>query len=245
MVYKNNFLKRVIFRIDFDRAELGKLKDFLGKIEKTFPIVEEKKGEEGIINFNFKTKELQQESGSLITWNIYNKSKTVKIQIQPKFLTIEHLKYQDSSELLSNVSIAADFIKTFGIKTINRLGLRYINEIKLENKDLLEWTPYINKNLLSSIAFSQEIEKTISRTMGMIVFKEDFGNINFNYGLWSSTYPGAISEKVFILDFDAYSKFPLDTEEINLPEMVKEYNKGIEALFEFSIEIGLRKILNK
>lgn len=245
MVYKNNFLKRVIFRIDFDRAELGKLKDFLGKIEKTFPIVEEKKGEEGIINFNFKTKELQQESSSLITWNIYNKSKTVKIQIQPKFLTIEHLKYQDSSELLSNVSIAADFIKTFGIKTINRLGLRYINEIKLENKDLLEWAPYINKNLLSSIAFSQEIEKTISRTMGMIVFKEDFGNINFNYGLWNSTYPGAISEKVFILDFDAYSKFPLDTEEINLPEMVKEYNKGIEALFEFSIEVGLRKILNK
>jgi uncharacterized protein (TIGR04255 family) len=246
MIYKNNFLKMVIFRIDFDKAELGKLKDFAEKINKSFPIIEEKKGEEGIINFNFKTKELQQETSSLTTWNLYNSTKTTKIQIQPRFLTIEQSVYKESSELMSNVDIVVDFIKDFRIQTVNRLGLRYINEIKIEDKkDLLDWVLYINKGLLGSIDFSQKNKKTIARAMGMIVFKEDFGNINFNYGLWNSAYPNAISEKVFILDIDAYSKFPLDTEGIKLSEIVKEYNKGIEAVFESSIEDGLRKVLNK
>lgn len=246
MKYKTNFLSKVIFRIDFDKAELGKLKGFAKDIENDFPIIEEQKGESGVINFNFKTKELQQETSSLTTWNLYNKDRTIKIQTQPHFLIIEFFKYSDSTELTPNMGFVSKFIKAFGIKTINRLGLRYINEIKIEDKkELLDWTPYINSALLGSIDFSQKNKKAIARSMGGIVFKEDFGNINFNYGLWNSAYPNVISEKMFVLDIDAYSKFPIDTDGLNLIELVKEYNKAIESVFESSIEDGLREVLNK
>lgn len=245
-VYKKNFLSKVIFRIDFDKVELGKLGGFTKDVEKNFPINEEKKGESGQINFNFKTKELQQEISPLITWNLYNKERTIKIQIQPNFLTIEFFKYKDSSDLKPNMEIVSKFLSTFGIKTINRLGLRYINEIKIEDKkDLLDWTLYINNELLGSINFSQKNKKAIARAMTGIVFKENFGNINFNYGLWNSAYPNIISEKIFILDIDAYSKFPIDSEDLNLDELVKEYNKAIENVFESSIKDGLREVLNK
>lgn len=245
MIYKKNFLKKVIFRIDFDKVELGKLKSYLEKISKAFPVIEEEKSEEGVINFDLKTKELKQESTSLISWNIYNKQKTIKIKIHPSFLTIEYFNYKDSSELLANISIAANFLKEFEIKTIKRLGLRYINEIKVEIKDPLDWSTYINDKLLGSIDFIKDNQKKIARAMGFIVFKEDFGDINFNYGLWNSAYPNEISEGIFILDFDGHSKFPLDTEGIDLDSLVKEYNKAIEDLFENSIKEGLRNILNK
>lgn len=246
MKYKTNFLSKVIFRIDFDKAELGKLGSFAKDIEKDFPIIEEQKGESGVINFNFKTKEYKQEVSPLITWNLFNKDRTIKLQTQPTFLIIEFFKYKDSSELTPNMEIVSKFIKSFNIKTINRLGLRYINEIKIDDKkDLLDWSSYINGDLLGSISYSQKNKKALARAMGGVVFKEDFGNINFNYGLWNSAYPNIVTEKIFVLDIDAYSKFPIDTDGLNLEELVKEYNKAIENIFESSIEDGLREVLNK
>jgi uncharacterized protein (TIGR04255 family) len=245
MVYKKNFLEKVIFRVDFDKAELGKLKDFLAKIKKEFPITEEKKGEEGEIKFNLKTKELKQTSSSIKTWSIYNKDKTIKFEIHPNFLAIEYFKYKNSSELLSNVNIVTEFLKDFEIKTINRLGLRYINRIEIKDKNVLDWTKYIDEKLLGSIEFSFKNKKSISRAMGFLVFKENFGDINFNFGLWNSDYPNVLSERIFILDFDAYSRFPLDTEGIDLLAIVEEYKKKIKELFEISIKVDLRNILNK
>ena len=243
--YKKNFLKKVIFRIDFDQAEFSQLKDFLEKIKKEFPINKEGKGEEGMINFDFRTKELKQTSNSVVVWDFYNKDKTKKIKIHPKFLFVEYSKYKDSKELLKDMNIVSSFMKIFKVKTINRMGLRYINEIKLENKDFLSWNKYINDKLLCSLNFVASNKKTIARNMGQIVFKEKFGDINFNYGLWNANYPNEINEKIFILDFDGYSKFPLDADETNIVELIKEYNQKIENLFESIIKEDLRKILNK
>lgn len=241
MMYKKNFLEKVVFRIDFDKVELGKLKNFLAKISSDFPILEEKKGAEGVINFNFKTKEVKQESNALVTWNVLNKEKTIKIQIRPVFLTIEYFQYKDKKDLLSNVQIVSDFLKEFGIKTINRLGLRYINTIKDVGGELLDWKPYIEEDLLRSIAFAKKNEQVLARSMGSMVLKKDFGNVSFNYGIWNSSYPNVISEKVFILDFDSFSKFPLDTEGINLGEIVEEYSNEISSLFELAITDKLRE----
>lgn len=245
MIYKKNFLKKVIFRIDFDKIKLGRLETFLEKIKKDFPIVEKERGEEGVVNINLKTKEFDQASSPITSWNIYNKSKSVKIKVHPKFLTIEYFKYKSSIELLANIEIVLDFLKTFDIATINRMGLRYINEIKVKNENPLDWKKYINDRLLGSINFTLENNKTIARAISYIIFKEEFGDINFHYGLWNSSYPNPISERVFILDFDAHSKFPLEVEGIDLANQVTEYNQKIEALFEKSIKAGLRTILNK
>ena len=243
--YKKDFLTKVIFRIDFDQVKLSQLEDFSEKIKKDFPINKEGKGEEGMINFDFKTKELKQTSSSVVVWDFYNKDKTKKIKIHPNFLFVEYSKYKDSKELLKDIDIVSSFIKIFKIKTINRMGLRYINEIKLKNKDFLNWNKYIDNKLLGSLDFATSNKKAIARAMGQIVFKENFGDINFRYGLWNANYPNEINEKVFILDFDGYSKFPLDTDETNIIKLVEEYNQKIEDLFESVIKEDLSKILNK
>ncbi|MDP2918129.1 MAG: TIGR04255 family protein [bacterium] len=241
--YKKNFLTKVIFRIDFEQAKISQLKSFLEKFKKEFPISEEERGEEGMINFDFATKEIKQASSPIISWNYFNKNRTKKIKIYPRFLFIEYLKYKNSTELLKDINLVSSFIKNFEIKTINRLGIRYINEIKLEDKNFLNWNNYISDHLLGLLNFAIDKKKSVARAMGQVEFKEENSNINFNFGMWNSNYPNEVNEKIFILDFDCYSKFPLDTESLNLSNVVKDYNQNIEDLFESSIKEDLRKIL--
>ena len=107
----------------------------------------------------------------------------------------------------------------------------------------MNWNNYINDLLIGSLKFAIDKKKSIARAMGQIVFKEENSNINFNYGIWNSNYPNEVNEKIFVLDYDGYSKFPLDVESLNLSDIVKEHNKKIEDLFENSIKEGLRKVL--
>jgi len=243
--YKKNFLTEVIFRIDFDQVKLGQLKKFAEKIKSRFPISEEKRGEEGFVNLNLATKDFNHSANPLTFWEFHNKTRTKTIKIHPTSLSIEYTKYKNSPELLKDIEFVPTFVKDFKVKTINRLGLRYVNQIKLLNKDFLDWNTYINDSLLGSLDFAKEQEKSISRSMGQMVFKKEDTNINFGYGLWNSNFPNEINEKIFILDFDEYSKFPLDTNEMNLTEEIKSYNKSIEELFESVIKEDLRKILKK
>ncbi len=243
MIYKKNFLKKVICRIDFDQIVLNKVQDFHKKINKFFPIVEEEKGEEGMINFDMKTKEVKQITNQIVTWNFYNKSRNKKIKIHPTFLYLEYDSYKDSKELIKDIDSILIFVKEFEIKTINRMGLRYINEIPNNDQDILNWGRYINDDIIGSLKFIKDNSKTISRSMGQIVIKEDFGDINLSFGLWNSNFPNEISEKLFVLDFDAYSKYPLGLGDSDIKEIIKGYNQKIETLFESLIKEELRKIM--
>lgn len=243
--YKRNFLAKVIFRIDFDQITLNQLEMFSEKIKDVFPITEEKKGEEGKVEFNVKTKEFKQTSNPVTTWFFYNEKKTKKIALNSNFLFIEYDKYKNSAELLKDIGFIQSFIEDFNIKTINRMGLRYVNEIKLENKDFLNWNKYINEELIGTLNFATNNKKVLARAMGQMILKEKSSNISFNYGLWNSNFPSEINEKIFVLDFDSYSKFPLDAEGLNLVDLIGKYNQEIQNLFESVIKSELRKILSK
>ena len=243
--YKKNFLTKVVFRIDFNQIKLGQLKYFSEKIEKRFPINEEEKGEEGVIDFDFKTKKVKQISSPVSTWVFYNKTRIKKIKVHPRFLLLEYNKYKDSTELLKDIKYIENFIHDFKIKTINKMGLRYVNEIELSGHDFLSWKKYINNKLIGSLSFATNNKKKLARFMSLIILKEEFGDINFNYGLWNSNYPNEINERKFILDFDGRSRFPLDVDNLKLGDLVKEYNEQIENLFEDVIKEDLRKILRK
>lgn len=242
--YKTNFLSNVIFRIDFDQVEFGKLEEFTNKIKADFPILEIEAGEEGLLSFDFASKEMKQNLTPIKVWTLYDGEKKKKIKIHPRYFIIEYGKYNNSQELLSDVKIGAEFIKEFGVRTINRAGLRYINEINVDDKEFLKWDDYIDEDLIGSLKFIEKNSKKAARSMTNIVVKENFGDINVNYGLWNSNFPNEINEKIFILDFDGYSKFPLDAESLDVEKLVKEYNQSIEDLFELIIKDGLRGILN-
>lgn len=246
-VYKKNFLSRVVFRLDFDEIELGRLENFVKKIKKNFPLVEQKEHQESSMILDTKTGAWEHSQKKKIIWQISDKDRNKQVEIDTNYIAITYTKYKDSKALLKDIKeVFDDFLKTFDVKTVKRVGLRYVNEIALPSeKKPLDWKKYISTNLIAGIEFVKSASLKTSRTLGQIILREEDAYITFNYGLINKDYPNEIVKKEFLLDYDCVSKFPIVANEFDVVEVVRKYNKYIENLFELSIISGLRTILKK
>ncbi len=242
--YKRNYLSSVIFRLDFFQdIAIGELREYSKKIKSILPIREEKEGVSGMINLDFTSGDVRQASRKISTWLFSNKNKNKKLEVGLNYIYLEYTNhsYKNSLELLSDINaLIFPFLESYEIGTARRVGLRYTNEINLNEKNPLDWSKYINKKLIGGLDFGS---KKIARSMGQVILKEENGDLVFNFGMWNKDYPNQILNKEFILDFDCYSNLGISRDKII--ERVKEYNNIIEGLFEDSITDNFRKILNK
>lgn len=245
--YKNNFLKEVIFRLDFSEdIQLNFVDEFFNKTKLSFPLFEQKDGREAYINIDVKNESINPKFKKTVLWLFHNKMKSKFLEITSKHLVLHYKKYKNYKELQKNIeSIVLTFIKAYNIKVVKRIGLRYKNEIKLPENNYLNWKNYINNNFLGTLEFSDKNKKTVARLLTLLVLKEKEANINFQFGIPNKNYPNAVNSKEFILDFDCYSNIPLNIEETNLIEKVNLYHEYIEELFELSITKKFRDLLNK
>lgn len=242
--YKNNFLSKVALRLDFSEpVAIGSLNNFYEEIKDNFSIKEEKEGITGLVQLNFNSGEVKNETEKIASWLFSNEEKTKRIEINTRFIYLEYDKYSDKTELFGDVkNVVQKFISKNKIKTFNRVGLRFINEIKLSESGQLEWSKYINDDLISVLTFVKNNKKRIARAMSSVVFKEDKGDINFNFGIWNGEYPNEVNRKEFVLDYDCYSKLGVTDEELS--ERIESFHGYIENLFEASIKDGFRTLLN-
>lgn len=247
MKYKRNFLKEVIFRIDFIspiQITQLQLKDFTYRVGDVFLPFRKEEAEEARIDIDGDTKEIKHSIQKITSWVLKNESKTKTITFSNGSFFIHYETYSDSKELLGDVeNVVKVFIEIFEVKELKRLGLRYCNEISLNEKDVLNWNKYINNDLLGALNVAIGKSKVVARAMNLLVFKEEQAVVNFNYGIWNKNFPDEINEKTFLLDYDCYSPLPLNTEEFDIVQKTKTFNKHIESLFEFSITSGYRKLL--
>jgi uncharacterized protein (TIGR04255 family) len=246
-VYQKNFLKGVLFRLDFPKINLNFLEDFYAEIKILFPFQSRREG----INLLFpKVKENKIDRDDIQTsiWVFENFDKTKKIHISTNSILIEYNKYTNKLELLKDTEdLLGKFLKYSKIETINRVGLRYINEINLnEIKDDFSWDKYISLELLGSLNFAKkDKEAKLAQAINKVVLKEGVADVSFTYGIFNSDFPNESIRREFALDYDCYSRFPINPQDTNIVEIVKTYNSYIEKLFELSITDSLRKIMSK
>ncbi len=239
--YKRNFLSRVIFRLDFlESIPIGNLKEFSEEIKDYFYNKKENRGLTSIFNDNNESRQHHQEISS---WIFNGRENKKDLAVSMKFLYIDYKNYKNSEELFGDIEkVVNKFINRYGIEIIGRIGLRYLNEIKIEEKNQLDWTKYLNKNLISGLEFIKDNKKIVSRAMNHLAIKEELGDINFQYGIWNNDFPNEINRKEFILDFDCFNTSGIESED--LLEVAKKYNQYIGDLFEASITNDFRKLLN-
>lgn len=245
--YKSNFLKKVILRLDFEKIELGSLEEFYDKdLKKMFPKKDIKKGQEGTVKLDFSSGDVSQIKNEFNVFSFQSKDNKKRFEVSEKHAFIEYDKYSSSDELFKDAKkIVERFINILKVKTINRLGLRFINEINLKQKNPLNWESYMNINLLGGINFVDHKKEKISRSMSQLVFKNDKGDLTFNYGIFNKEFPNEVVTKEFILDFDCYSLLPFETTDEEIMDRIEKYHSYIEDLFEKCIKDDFRKILNK
>lgn len=244
-VNKKNFITNVIFKVDFPKIlNLTEQKPPIklqNIINEKFPGLEVKK----IPHIDaqiMKDSNLDIKGTTKILWIFSNREKTKKVEINQEFFTIEYVKYNNFTEFFQTIKfIFKEFINLYNIKIINKLGLRYINQIKLETGNPLDWDNFINQNLFSvSKNFVKENNRSnISRSMHLLEINEEEYKLRFQFGMHNSEYPNPINRKEFILDYDCISKEEMETGEVL--NKVKMFNKIIYEWFESSIMNGLRQ----
>ena len=241
--YRKPFLNQVIVRIDFPAPINGLSRALSENISKAllplFPIAEPKK---------FIAKELQvtkRETKEKVmegtNWLFHSIDKGKTLTIEPNNINISYKKY-GSFEVLKNdlvIVLEAMFNKYPDLQG-SRLGLRYINKIELTEANLLDWSDYLDKRLLTMLSIPEDPAK-ISRAFNTIVLNYGDMMIQFQYGMHNPDFPVPIRKKIFILDYDAYYQGPQNLEEIK--QSIDKFHEEIEALFEANITDKLRGLM--
>lgn len=243
--YRKNFLSDVIFRVDFPLIlEISKETPdkFQSEIATEFPILEPVKQ----YGFQIETKEDSSTPTPLnITiWRFKNKTGDFFIELNGNSLVVNAKKYTDYTSFKERVSrILKVFYKIYPSTVVQRLGLRYINQIEiLKEKDLFSWSNYINENLIKNIDFFEDKTKIKRMMQVMVVSVDEETRLNIRAGIFNSNYPENITNKEFILDYDCYTRTPTEQESILVK--LDDYNKVLTEYFEKSITSNFRGILN-
>ena len=178
-------------------------------------------------------------------WNFWGVERVKRFTIQPQWLFTSFKEYSTYTSMRDDfLTLANASLGQLNIKHIGRLGLRYINEIRVDAKhvsDPLNWDGLINEELLNSIRFRVPDANPI-RLFNNLEYSFGGFQVRFRFGLYNPDYPAQIKQRVFVLDYDAFYRGLLDINDIE--SSLDQYHSAIEALFERSIEEGLRRILN-
>ena len=242
--YQKNFLSNVIFRIDFPvllDLEKNKPAEFQSKIIEDFPILEP------LQQIEIKPGEKIDDSLAMpAVWSFSNKEKNQKIELTSYYMSfsIFNFSYTTFNDFKEKIEkLLESFFECYSISIINRIGLRYINEIKIEEANPLNWNEYINSNLVDGLNFFEDKTKLrrIYNITTASVGGDDF--LNLKYGIFNSKYPAEIVDKEFVLDYDCYSRA---IEKEGVVAKLTAFNTIITEYFEKSIMEEFRtKILNQ
>lgn len=241
--YNKHFLKQVIIRMDFSTPQNGLKEEIPQTIKEAstsfFPTPEPRE---------FIAKELQVSKQATkedvikgTEWIFHSTDKGKTLTIAYSNINISY-KIYESFDILKRdfTSILEAMFKEYPELRSGRLGLRYVNEIKLSENEVLDWRNYLNGNLLAMLKFPKETEN-ISRAFNNLVLNYEGTILNFRYGMFNPDFPAPIRKKAFILDYDAYYQEPQVFEEIK--RSIDIFHEKIESIFEYSITERLRDLM--
>lgn len=249
--YNWNFITNAVFKVDFPKVLELSLSNppsrFQEKIGDRFPILEEKPGKffEVAIPKEIKKEDIIVKQEEIGKWDFYNKERSKSVVVTPEWIALEYFKYDSFDEFDSDIEfVFQTFFDIYGvIKIAKRVGMRYINQIKLQSGDPLDWNNLINPALVAVTRdfIKKERKDDVKKSMHMVIIKEKDCEVKFQFGLFNSEYPNTISRKEFALDYDCAIREEIEVHEVF--ERAKQFNYIIGNWFEYSIEEGLRSIM--
>lgn len=236
--YKRNFLTNVLCRLDFSPLlELLKEEpvDFQKRIRGLLPQYEKQTLLKYTTKFQDGKKIDENEAQPVYQFKSEDGKKKAVLNYESCFFECQDYRhFKEFSEEVKSIFMPLSEI--YGVKSVNRLGLRYINQICLKEGNPLDWHGFISKDLTHSLYSFFEKDK-IARLMEQSVLSFDDYKMNFTYGIYNSEFPAKVSRKEFILDFDCFAE---SVEFSSLIDLLTVFNRTIKLYFEKSIDDKLR-----
>lgn len=243
--YKYNYLTNVIFRIDFPNLDFNVSKppkDIIDGLKDKFPFSDMIKAK----SLELKIKDFKHSSKleDVLSWECKDRKNEKRVVISSDSLVLENLKYTGFDDFNEDIKFIINlFAKSYPLNKINRLGLRFINQIDIRPpKNPLKWENLIKPELTSVLDnFVTDNTANISRSLQFLEFNENDHILRFQFGMFNSEYPNVISKKEFLLDYDCVSVGGLSFNDIQ--STTKKFHEIIYKLYEDSIEEDLREMM--
>jgi uncharacterized protein (TIGR04255 family) len=248
--YRNNFLKNVTVRIDFNKnlypisSELPpSLKE---KVLERFSHMQRKAAIAEQIEMKCGSTEPTRRHVKENHWFFQGKEGDRALCIAPNFMWLDFRKYTDYEDLRETFFTMTDaFFDAFPEVpdlNANRFGIRYFNNIELTDPALTDWTEYLAPNLLSIFSVADD-RSAISRAFHNLELNYGDMNLTFLYGMYNFEYPAPIRQKTFTLDFDSYIAKVLKKDELS--SSLDSMHDRIVRYFENSITDKFRDMMNR
>ncbi len=247
---KNNFLKDIIFRLDFTgviEPELFKVVESLKDQfkDKGFNRLIERYQDNVSLSFNLDTLQKEEAPNKSIQkikiYSFLNEDKGIAIDISPIFACVNinsssYTRFEDYGSLL--FLVYETFSKLVNFFSVNRIGLRKINACALSNLDFLN--NYFNEKLFSLYDSIDDVKNINSEKLS--IFEKD----QFLVRLGTFIHQGKILDKQIYqitIDTDVYLS---DIQKIK--NLLADYNNLVkmnELIFDIYISALTTSFINE
>lgn len=216
---------------------------FQEAIQKEYPLVSYSDQVEYEVGINVEEAEIRK-GNPFRQWRFSDKEDNWVVVLDHNFLTIETRAYEYFEDFIVRLrQVLAALVEHIRPTVSTRIGLRYINEIRTEDKD---WSLIIRNELLGPLMNNALAEHTIQSIQEIQLTLPNEQNITIRHGYFPNgtvvqPRPGTEipSLPFYLLDFDASNNFPLpDPIEMDFDAVcnyVTDYHQTIYKLFRWSV----------
>ena len=239
--YGKNFLSDVIFRVDFSpilviRESISS--KFQEQLRPLFPLLTEQK----VFEFAAKIESglIEGSSKPLSNWVLEDAEHRFRLTLNFAYLAVEDLRYRTLDEFVKVIQPILEAFKLYYTNPqFTRLGLRYINTIKLNEGNPFDWKSLIAEPLVCPVEGFIGSKQELSRAMSQFVLNKGECTVIFNFGIFNPEYPSRIASREYILDYDCFSQ----DVDADLIKQMRDFNEQVLRLFELSIQDPLRVMM--
>ena len=232
--FKNHYLQEIIFKVDF--RNIGELlgrganpDKFVNIIKSEFP-KSKAIAQQNNVEISVENPEIENiEQNNMWAYTTDDDSKFIELSMNHIAISYDGTKYK-SQGLIEDIKLIIDALKEYGVHTVNKCGLRYINEIAPEN-EVSNWDDWINPKLHNFNPINTELK--LMRALTQSEYQIRGYNLDFTYGQFNLNYPNTEIKNDFVLDYDCYTSSLTDCDK--LIEIFEEMHDIIKLLFKDSI----------
>ena len=242
--YQKSFLKQVIVRVDWAVAQSGITTALAPTIKtaalKFFPIPEPKKIRAQMVTVTGAA--VAEEQSESMQWLFHGKEREKTLSITAEAMFITYRKYDTFESLREEFfGVMTALVEQYPQSQASRVGLRYINEIELQEGNPLDWAPYIRAPMLCVLDLAED-KGLIARAFHKLEL--NYGDLffNFQFGIANPDYPATVKRKHYVLDLDgSYTALQTPAE---VQAHIDHAHRTIQRVFEASITDALRAKMN-
>lgn len=222
---------------------------FQRAIESNYPIAVPAQEVQLFVGIEANNPDIRHEQYRSPQWQFTDQDDNWKVVLSQDFLGLETRNYILFDEFLTRLQEALDaLVQSIQPTVVTRLGLRYINEIRSNSLQSMDWFDVIRPELLGPLAVP-ELAKNTTQIVAMqqllLRYPEDVG-VNVNHGLIPSGTTVRLrqqdempAEAFYLLDFDVFREFPLPramkVDTLEICRYVERYHKLVYRLFRWSV----------